>query len=315
MSGPRPVPAPDACSALWDAADLPAAGSASAATFWVALEQNGPWGRDAIADSHLDATVGAELARRCADGGGRLLLIREPGKHADHREGSLRRVLVAGGLASVPFLLSGAVSAPEELLALPFEALSVPSSAAARDAVPSLQPTAEPALLVCTNGRRDVCCAVRGRPIALEASARRSGQVWECSHTGGHRFAPTGITLPSGHTWARLTEELAIDLLDAEQDGRIALGANDIRRNRGRSCLPAPVQAAEAWWRQQEGETRLGGITWSSAETDDGVRVRLTHQDGRHTTVLARLEDDPGERRDSCSKALGPTRTWRIGPR
>ena len=74
---------------------------------------------------------------------------------------------------------------------------------------------AEPVLLVCTNGRRDVCCAVRGRPVALEAARRRPGAVWESSHTGGHRFAPTGVLLPHGVTLARLDAALCAEVLES----------------------------------------------------------------------------------------------------
>ena len=92
-------------------------------------------------------------------------------------------------------------------------------------ALPALVPSPEPALLVCTNARRDVCCAVRGRPVALQAAAERPGQVWECSHTGGHRFAPTAVLLPHGQTWARLSTAQAVSALDAAARGRGADGA------------------------------------------------------------------------------------------
>jgi hypothetical protein len=313
VTGPHPTSPPDACSVLWEVPGLAAAGTAASATFWVALEQNGPWGRNAITESHLDPVLGADLADRCSAAGGRLLLIREPGGHADqHQPGMPHRVLVAGGLAERPFLLSGTVTDPAELLALPLDALAGDGEDAARAAVPSLTRFDRAALLVCTNGRRDVCCAVRGRPLALAAAAARPGQVWEASHTGGHRMAPTALTLPSGHLWARLTDELALAALDAETDGRLAEPLNTPWHNRGRSCLPPAVQAAEAWWRAQEGERRLGGIAWAREELDNGERVRLTHQDGRVATLRVRQETDPGERRDSCGKALGPSRTWHV---
>jgi len=56
--------------------------------------------------------------------------------------------------------------------------------------------------LVCTNGKRDICCAQLGRPLLeqLEAAGR---EVWETTHIGGHRFGPVHLTLPDGRIWGR----------------------------------------------------------------------------------------------------------------
>jgi hypothetical protein len=47
----------------------------------------------------------------------------------------------------------------------------------------------EPIYLVCTHGRHDACCAVRGRPVAAALAAAYPERTWECSHIGGDRFA------------------------------------------------------------------------------------------------------------------------------
>ncbi|BDZ57795.1 hypothetical protein GCM10025872_14520 [Barrientosiimonas endolithica] len=253
----RPVSKPDACSVLWEESSLPAAGTASRADFWVALEQTGPWGREASVMSHLDEGLGAELARACEQAGGRLLLIRRPGEHSDeHDPDAPRQVIVAGGLTGDPWLLEGEVDDPADLLTLPWDSLlgDDPDRVTAR--LPLLEETRDAVLLVCTNGKRDVCCAVRGRPVVTAAAQARPGRVWECSHTGGHRFAPTAITLPSGQMWGRLTADLAVRALDEEQRRRIPAELNDPLHNRGRSCLPPrprPVRScggrARASWR------------------------------------------------------------------
>ncbi|WP_018156048.1 sucrase ferredoxin [Demetria terragena] len=305
---------PDACSVQWEQDAPSAAGTASPATFWVALEQPGPWGRDAITASRLDVGLGKELAARCADAGGRLLLIREPGQRAEQALTGRARVLIAGRLANDPYLLTGSVTSPADLLDLPFEALVDQPPGIASDAIPDLTLATEPALLVCTNGRRDVCCAVRGRPLAHHTAIVFPGQVWECSHTGGHRFAPTAIALPSGQTWARLTPELAVRALAAEGGNRLDPELNSPHYNRGRSCLPAPAQAAEAWWRSRTSEDRLGGLSWTVDERSGGFRVELSHQDGRTATLWVTHTSDPGERSDSCGKAIGPTRSWQVEP-
>ena len=68
---------------------------------------------------------------------------------------------------------------------------------------------APPEVLVCGHGRRDPCCGRFGTLLHVELAARQSDvRVWRCSHTGGHRFAPTAITLPDGRAWAYADADL-----------------------------------------------------------------------------------------------------------
>src|SRR5215218_4405598 len=53
--------------------------TAAPAQRWVLIEQPGPWGRDALADSRFDAQVAPLLARRSRSENVRLLLVRRPG--------------------------------------------------------------------------------------------------------------------------------------------------------------------------------------------------------------------------------------------
>ena len=50
--------------------------------------------------------------------------------------------------------------------------------------------------LVCTNGKRDACCARDGLPVARALAALRPDEAWECSHLGGHRFAANVALAP-----------------------------------------------------------------------------------------------------------------------
>src|SRR5690606_30176816 len=60
-------------------------------------------------------------------------------------------------------------------------------------------------VLVCAHGRRDRCCGNRGTRLHAEVARRWPDvRVWRCSHTGGHRYAPTGITFPEGRFWGFL---------------------------------------------------------------------------------------------------------------
>lgn len=71
---------------------------------------------------------------------------------------------------------------------------------------------APPEVLVCGHGSRDVCCGRLGTRLALGVTTTWPGvRVRRCSHTGGHRYAPTGFTLPDGLAWGFLDP----DTLDA----------------------------------------------------------------------------------------------------
>jgi len=300
--------APDACSVDWDAAlDTTVYGTAAAARFWVALEQSGPWGRNAASQSHLPVDVGSALDRACAEHGGRLSLVRRPGQHPDQsRTGHTVLVAWTGTRAQPAFLLGGSVADPAELLQLDLDALGCGDVTGVHASHPGLVPT-PPTLLVCTNGRRDVCCAVRGRPVAIAGHAAYPGRVWECSHTGGHRFAPTGVLLPWGRTIARLTGEGVSVALDASDAGRLARELLGPRHDRGPSALTPRHQVAESAVRHLVAEDAPSAFTTSQPDADDVV---VTHADGRTWSVSVTTVEGPA-RHSSCHDTPVPAQTWR----
>jgi hypothetical protein len=166
-------------------------------------------------------------------------------------------------------------------------------------------------LLVCTNGRRDVCCAVRGRPVALDAAEARPGRVWEASHTGGHRFAPTGVLLPHGVALARLDAELAVEVLDEAARDRLPAATLGPDHDRGRSALEPPAQAAESHIRALLGELSLTAFDTVAAEPgpDAEPHCVVSHRDGR--TWRVRLRRGTGTALpESCGKTAVAVTTW-----
>ena len=106
---------------------------------------------------------------------------------------------------------------------------------------PSVVAEAPPEVLVCGHGRRDPCCGRWGTLLHAELLARGSGaRVSRCSHTGGHRFAPTAITLPDGRAWAYAD----VDLLDGVL-GRTADVAAIAAHDRGSTALDSWAQVVE----------------------------------------------------------------------
>jgi hypothetical protein len=308
------------CSVLWDRAQGSALGTAPAARFWVALEQDGPWGARAAVQSHLDPVFGENLDRRCQEAGGRLILIRRPGPHSEGggpraQKVTSQRVYLAGALVGRPWLLEADLQEPARLAQLPMDSLASGDMDTVRDALPDFEPSPGPVLMVCANSRRDLCCSVRGRPVAIESGAQRPGRVWECSHTGGHRFAPTGVILPHGQTFGRLSGASAVDALDAATRGEVPTALMGRRYDRGRSHLSAPGQAAESLVREQIHEPSLLALstTTTAIPVRENVwRCRVSHVDGRHWEVLAVRSQAGDDLPQSCGKEPVPHWQWSI---
>jgi hypothetical protein len=296
-------PAADACSVLWDHDGTSAYGTAARARFFVILEQSGPWGRDAARESHLDHELGGEIDARTAAAGGRFMLIRRPGGHPDHEGPRQVFLAYAGGAPGDAWLLGAQVTDIGSLLGLDWGALERGSQALVKASLPGAD-TADPALLVCTNGRRDVCCAVRGRPLAAHAARLAPGRVWEVSHTGGHRFAPTAVLLPWGQTYARIDGSSAEWVLGASLTGHTPKELLGALHDRGRSGLSAPAQSAESHVRAEIGETHLPAV-WADepVPAGDGFDVSVHHADGRTWEVRVDRVPAGRARPESCGKA------------
>lgn len=311
---------PTDCSVIWDNAHASALGTAPAAKFWVALEQNGPWGARAATQSRLDRKLGESLERMCQDAGGRLILIRRPGRHSDLGDSHARkvprqRVYVAGALTGRPWLLEADLDDPARLSLLPMACLGSSDIDAAQDTLPELEASPGPVLMICANSRRDLCCSVRGRPVAIESGSQRPGKVWECSHTGGHRFAPTGLILPYGQTFARLTSTSAVAAIDAASRGEVPTGLLGQTYDRGRSHLTAPGQAAESMVREQIHEPNLLALSTTAAarpDQENAWQCRVRHLDGRHWEVVAVRSPAGDDLPESCGKEPVPRWRWSI---
>lgn len=203
---------------------------------WVLLEDGGPWGAHTPRDSNLPSPVIDWLLAHDADRHTRVQLIRRPGSST----GARRRLIVAEAPAD---------AARRKLVELDVELDAVPSL----DLEPLLAtapacPRLAALWLVCTHGTRDRCCAKWGMPVFEALRQREPERVWQTSHLGGHRFAPTFLTLPSGLLWGRF-DSGRLDLLrDALAHGRLA----ELGSLRGRCCYPRAVQAAECLLRNDD---------------------------------------------------------------
>jgi hypothetical protein len=276
----------------------PLAATAATARTWLLIEQPGPWGAKSLTASRLDAAVGRELTRLTDDTGVRVALIRRPGRHADLHLPSRHRVFVAHTAPRDAWIRTAEIADPAQLTALDYPALGAGAHGGFGSAYDG-----PPLALVCTNGKRDRCCAVYGRPLAAELAVSGGSDVWEITHLGGHRFAPTMLVLPYGYTYGRVDAHHAKDVLEAARTGRIVLDGC-----RGGSAWERPGQAADLAVRGLTGDDRAAAIVverTDAAPDGTGWTVRVAHADGRAWEVaVARALSEP-PRPESCGAALG----------
>lgn len=195
----------------------PMAGTAPTDAEVLLVESPGPWGREAVGDNRLPQAVREHLG----SAGMKVFLLRRP----DGTAGPGTHVFHARATATGYDVRATVLDRPEELIGLDLAGL------AAYDA---------PLWLVCTNGKRDRCCAELGRPIAGLLAQEWPEATWETTHLGGHRFSGTLLALPSGITLGRLAPDTAVDACAA-----LARGEVPLEWARGRAGRPALDQAHE----------------------------------------------------------------------
>lgn len=252
----------------------PMVGTAPRVDRWLLVEHPGPWAIDALAGSGIAAGVQATLRAAAADVTGRIALVRRPDRRA--RTPS-RSWLVVDSVAGT--VVAGRWRHAEDLLG----------------AVPAL--TGEPAtpahqllLLVCTHGRHDTCCAVRGRPVAGALAQRWPEATWECSHVGGDRFAPNVVVLPDGYYYGGLDPVSAVEVVDAHVSGAV-----DATYLRGTTQEHQVAQAAVAAVHARSGHLPAGSVR-STEVVGDGERrwrVGLASPSGPATATVTTSPSGP----------------------
>jgi hypothetical protein len=262
------------CSFASELRGDPVVGTAAPSVGMVLVEQPGPWGRQALVHSRLDPEVGAALSDRAVATGLRVLVIRRPGRVAAP---ALRRWAVVDCRPGQEVSRWGTFADDAELLELPLDGSAGSSSY-------------EPTYLVCTHGRHDACCAIRGRPLAEELARERQEAVWECSHVGGDRFAANLLTLPHGLYYGRVGVEAGTEVVDAHERGEVHPSYL-----RGRTTFPPVAQAAQHHARLALGEFAINALNPMSTEPLSGGRweVRLSHQPGDLVATVRTLTAGP----------------------
>jgi len=223
--------------------------------------------------------LGAELERRCRVAGVRPLLIRQaPG--ADPSTGVTCFAVRSG--PETPWVETTTLGEIGDALELDLDALG-------RGERLGLEPHEHALFLVCTHGRRDVCCAERGRPLAESLSRAYPDETWESTHVGGDRFAGNLLAFPHGLYFGRVRPEEGAEVAKAYLDGRLTL-----EHLRGRSCYPFAIQAGEIALRQREGLDGIDDVVPEHTERDgDVLTATFSTPAGRRTVTLAVDASEP----------------------
>lgn len=255
-------------------------GTASHVRAWVMIEQSGAWGIDALRSSTIPGEVAQALHERSHATGVRVILLRG---RQPLDEGV--RAFAACTRGTHRWVQHATVPNAATLLDLDWTALAEGRSF-------DLGPReARPLFLVCTNGRHDVCCAERGRPLFHAVRDAFPDRTWECSHIGGDRFAANLVAFPHG---------LYFGALEPGEGARVAAsydrGVINLESYRGRCAYPPSVQAAEFFLRWNHGIVGVDElIAHSRRRTDYHTEVELRGHSGRvfRVTVVARDDAEP----------------------
>jgi hypothetical protein len=261
----------------------PLAGTATRADVWVVVEAAAPYPRQAVTDLLPPAVV----AWHEAAPGVRVVVARRPATRPVTTGSADRVILVAAAAATAgPVLHRGVVADVGALSAWDVVELHAGRPPQHGD----WQRLDQPVFLVCSNGRRDPCCALRGGPAARALRDQHPDRVWETSHLGGHRFAPVIVRLPDGFQFGG-------------PDGR----SLSVAASRGRSALPPAAQAAELAVLHQLGLPTPQRLT----VTQSADRWLVGHDGRRWQVTVVRSDDDRG-RPESCGRPPTPVTSWHV---
>jgi hypothetical protein len=153
----------------------------------------------------------------------------------------------------------------------------------------------KPFLLVCTHGIRDRCCGTLGGMVFAKLHRRRPEWVWQCSHLGGHRFAPTVLSLPDGMLYGRVPLERCEELIYCLEEGR----RWEQQFQRGDTRLSKPLQVLSMQLSKSHSD-----YTFEDVERSEEGRVVVTVQSPAGRDQFSLRYQSIGRIRASCEDSI-----------
>ncbi len=280
---------PFRCAASSEDRGEPIYGTASFVRRWLLLEQPGSWGPNALMESRIPERTATELRRRARAAGARIVLIRRGVRLA----GAKRQCYFAVTDVARTRLSGIALDEVDDLMDVDLSPL------AEAEPIDGAAAVTDPLFLVCTHGRHDACCSIRGNQVSRVACAEPGLDAWECSHIGGDRFAANVVAFPHGIYYGRVQPDDVVDLMTAYAAGTLCLP-----HYRGRCCYPFPLQAAEYFARVETGITGIGDLHLvRSSPTAEGVSATFSVGGTRVAEVRIRTGELPERHLLTCGSS------------
>ena len=254
------VPANFLCCDLSEEANEPLYGTAVSAAVWFILEYTRPWGAKATSENELPHGVQVWLEEQVEKHNGRLQFI---------RQFRPEQATISFFICSAGRLYRFDLSGYEDLLGL--DVTAVLQEEVQYDS----HLVEEKHYFVCTNGKRDRSCAVRGAATYRAFADQAGATVWMTTHLGGHRFAPTLLSLPDGFCYGRIHPQDVAQFVEYGQQNAIWL-----EKLRGQSRYTAVEQAADYFLRQETGRIEESAFELIDCLVGNGRwRVQFRDQD------------------------------------
>lgn len=223
------------------------------------IEHRGGWPINGFDGLDLDWRVRSEVFYAAQALRARILLIRRPGRRVREGPGAWGVMHLAG--PGRMRQIWGTWRQDSDLLEI------IGALEECGWSEPPTQPEAvTPVVLVCAHGQHDLCCAVRGRPVAAELTEHWPEYVWECTHVGGDRFAANILVVPDGVYYGNLDAETARDVIADHLHDRIRPD-----HLRGYTDLSPVDQVAVVETLRRNGPAGRFDYSVSDASLEDGI--------------------------------------------
>lgn len=162
----------------------------------------------------------------------------------------------------------------------------------------------EPMILLCTHGSRDRCCGILGGKLYAQLAQLQPEWVWQSSHLGGHRFAPTLLALPKGEMLGRV-ENIGVEKILSWVKDQEEI---PLQMHRGNVRLSSQEQAIDLWIRSQSGYTAT--MEWRKLPESNQFQWYNSHKQLCITEVL---QENLGEVLASCGdEHLKTVNRWKF---
>lgn len=277
------------CSALSNNINEPLYATVSPNRFWFMLEVDRPWGAKALLESNLSSEVLGYLSEITNKlDSSRVLLLRQPTANKT----SVINFFIAIADEINPALYAFSLEKYENLLDLNLpELVQNPQGLAENISDKAIY-------LVCTNGRRDPCCASNGLPVYQSLAQTFGSAVWQTSHVGGHRFSANLVCMPHALFYGRVDPTSASELVSSYEQGKMIK-----EHYRGRACYPKPIQAAEYFVRNHYKVRQISALKlldFLNVSENENVSIVLNEQTGEKYTTRIRYKPEAYSILSSC---------------